>query len=50
MKNERCSVVTVFKDKVLKFQSVTSAVSFVRSLMITPDFSFLLFPNIGRES
>lgn len=42
-------LVTVFKDKVLKFQSVTSAVSFVRSLMITPDSRFSCFPILAES-
>lgn len=40
---------TVFKDKVLTFSSVTSAISFVRSLMVTPDSRFSCFPVLAES-
>lgn len=40
---------TVFKDKKIKFQSLTSAVNFVRSLMITPDPRFSCFPVLAES-
>ena len=37
---------TVFEDKVLKFASVSKAISFCRNLFITHDDRFALFPAI----
>lgn len=40
---------TVFKDKVIKLYSVSSAINFVRSLMITPDPRFSCFPVLAES-
>ena len=40
---------TVFKDKVVKFSSLTIAINFVRSLMITPDPRFSCFPVLAES-
>lgn len=40
---------TVFKDKVIKFSSLTTAISFVRGLMITPDPRFSCFPALAES-
>lgn len=40
---------TVFKDKVVKFSSLTTAINFVRSLMITPDPRFSCFPVLAES-
>lgn len=40
---------TVFKDKVLTFSSVTNAISFVRSLMVSPDVRFSCFPVLAES-
>lgn len=40
---------TVFKDKVIKFSSLTTAINFVRSLMITPDVRFSCFPALAES-
>lgn len=40
---------TVFKDKKIKFLSVARAISFVRSLMITPDPRFSCFPVLAES-
>lgn len=40
---------TVFKDKVLTFSSVTNAISFVRSLMVSPDTRFSCFPVLAES-
>lgn len=40
---------SVFKGKVIKFSSVTSAISFVRSLMVTPDPRFSCFSILAES-
>ncbi|RHJ83555.1 hypothetical protein [Parabacteroides sp. AM08-6] len=48
-KMEKVQLSTVFKDKVINFDTIYSAMSFVRKLMVIPDHRFSCFPVLTES-